>query len=154
MTLKRAIKRDRKNQGCILYSGICNQCNKWFYCDAVGFLYGQKNCSIKCMGKIIGKNHPHWTGGTIVNGYKIVRWKGKRIPEHRKIMEKFIKRELKPFENIHHKNGIRTDNKIENLELWTVRQPFGQRVSDLIKFVGDNYKNEIIEYLHITPLGA
>ncbi len=52
--------------------------------------------------------------------------------QHRYIMSEFLGRELRPEETVHHKNGIHHDNRIENLELWTKSQPYGQRVADLI----------------------
>lgn len=64
---------------------------------------------------------------------------GKRAEmlEHRFIMEKKLGRPLLPTETIHHKNGQRSDNSDENLELWNKAQPPGQRVTDKITFAID-----------------
>lgn len=55
-----------------------------------------------------------------------------RIMEHRAVMEAHIGRELTVEENVHHINGVRDDNRIENLELWSSSQPSGQRVEDKV----------------------
>lgn len=55
--------------------------------------------------------------GSFTEGYKIVIVNGKRIREHRHIIQKYLKRTLKPNEIVHHKNGKRSDNRLCNLEV-------------------------------------
>jgi hypothetical protein len=52
--------------------------------------------------------------------------------EHRHVMEQHIDRFLLPQETVHHKNGVRDDNTITNLELWSSSHPSGQRVADKV----------------------
>lgn len=54
--------------------------------------------------------------------------------QHRVVMEEHIGRKLIDGESVHHKNGDRTDNRLENLELWSKSQPSGQRVADKVKW--------------------
>lgn len=61
--------------------------------------------------------------GAAANGY---------IREHRLVMAESIGRPLLEHETVHHKNGNRADNRLENLELWSSRQPYGQRVEDKV----------------------
>jgi len=55
------------------------------------------------------------------------------VAEHTKVMGEVLGRPLHPFEEVHHRNAIRHDNRPENLELWARGlQPPGARVSDLV----------------------
>lgn len=68
---------------------------------------------------------------------------GRRMGEHRFVMEQVLDRKLAPEENVHHKNGRRDDNRPDNLELWVKPQPVGQRVEDLVAWVVDLYPSYV-----------
>ncbi len=70
------------------------------------------------------------------------------IMEHRLVMERTLGRPLRHFENVHHKNGRRTDNRPENLEVWVVPQPRGQRPEDVMRWMIEHYRDLAIEILN------
>lgn len=68
------------------------------------------------------------------DGYIRRNVNGRPELQHRTVMEEHIGRPLWPDENIHHRNGDRSDNRIENLELWSSWQPPGQHVADKLAY--------------------
>lgn len=66
------------------------------------------------------------------DGYRRYMVDGKNVLEHRRVMAAHLGRPLAPEEYVHHVNGVRDDNRIENLELWSSWQPPGQRVTDKV----------------------
>jgi len=81
------------------------------------------------------------------DGYIRGNYKGKAVGQHRIVWEQHHGCVLRPFENIHHINGIRHDNRIENLELWTKPQPAGQRPEDLVEWVVENYPDLVAKQM-------
>lgn len=77
-----------------------------------------------------------------------------RIPEHRKVISDLIGRPLLDDETVHHRNGVKTDNVPDNLELWSGNHPKGQRVQDLVDWAHEIlrlYPKKLIAQLELFP---
>lgn len=98
--------------------------------------YGEEGLSLP-----IGyKGMREYSARTITKEGYVLVWDRKRLKnvlEHRLIMEEHLGRSLDGDENVHHINGDRSDNRLENLELWSSSQPSGQRVADKVAWARD-----------------
>lgn len=65
------------------------------------------------------------------DGYVSVRWDGRLVPKHRVVMARRLGRPLRRGESVHHINGVRNDNRPENLELWLGGIRYGQRATEV-----------------------
>jgi hypothetical protein len=105
------------------------------YCDP----HAKRASKGQCLNKPLQNSGDDWIREEVTyDGYVRVFLPGRRVKyQHRMVMEESLGRELLAHENVHHINGVREDNRLENLELWSTSQPAGQRVSDKIQFALD-----------------
>lgn len=90
---------------------------------------------------VVGDKNGHWKGGTTrhKSGYIMVRApdhprskSGPYVFEHILVMEDMLGRHLFDGETVHHINGVKDDNRPENLELWVSPQLSGIRMRDAL----------------------
>jgi len=126
----------------------CEQCREE-YVISTYHAKASRFCTKTCaglahrgLGTRRGPRSGRWKGGRSTRaGYTII-WapdhhsipassSRKYVAEHRLVMEEMLGRPLLPSEQVHHRNGVRDDNRPENLELWNRSHPDGTRLADV-----------------------
>jgi hypothetical protein len=94
--------------------------------------YCSRSCSLKNrIKKGEAKSLPEGTRRPGGSGYIRIKVSGKWMFEHRLVMEQALGRKLDKRDRVHHKNGKRSDNRPENLELWKLKKDCpGVRAAD------------------------
>jgi hypothetical protein len=101
---------------------ICPECKKIFFSDR----NSRKYCSRPCMYKNNGKNNEHLKNKNptwfinqkgYIEGMIYIDGKRRMVKQHRYIMECYLKRKLLMHEDVHHKDGNKLNNNIDNLEI-------------------------------------
>lgn len=148
----------RKRASDLKHAFTCANCDETFNKSRKpgGRLYNeQKYCSPKCRHEFIKKRalakfeagnygrHIKRHGYVWISVPSLVTGKRHAVLEHRYVMSKHLGRDLRPDETVHHINGVRSENDLTNLELFSSRHGPGQRVTDKVTFA--------IEILSLYP---
>ena len=136
----------------------CPACRSKAMCTCGRPKQAKSQCCRACRAVMARAANGNWKGGRTRHkgGYVMIRVsdhprarKSPYVFEHVLVAEQLLGRNLLPGESIHHRNGIRDDNRPENLELWTKPQPSGIRVSDAIAWA-----RELLERYGTVECGA
>lgn len=108
--------------------------------DSRASFEARQTCGRECAARLMHRTKGIKERIVLCTGYVSLwvpdhpRARNGRLPEHRFVMEQVLGRQLLPSEEVHHRNGDRSDNRPENLELWDRSHPPGQRVEEKIEW--------------------
>jgi hypothetical protein len=96
--------------------GASNTQSGVWTCSTLGNLEHTEDRTMNHLPLLPRRKAPNGTG-TVIRGYRTLCIEGRRIREHRLVMERHLGRELLPDEVVHHRNHDTLDNRVENLQL-------------------------------------
>jgi len=145
----------------------CHTCRKRDLCACGRFKQKPSALCDACNRALqVGPGNGNWQGGTTIHkaGYVMIKTPGHPrarsnngyVFEHILVMETLLGRYLVPEETVHHLNGVKDDNRPDNLELLTRPQPSGIRASDAVAWAREilaRYEPEGPNTTTLTNLG-